>query len=131
MTDPRPRTPGWYFARWIAAAPGTAHADYLVPGDGVECVLVQDMAQDGAPEFLNVWVAGVDMPQPIENFEWLGMPDMRDVLALVQGEASQPEPAAEDATEKPNAARALVEASERMREAKAKRKAPRRGLGSY
>ena len=121
VTRQIPSASGWYFARWIVAAPGTPNAEYLVPGDDVECVMVQDLAQDGAPEFLNAWVAGVDMPQPLENFEWHGE------VTLPRAPDEPPEPA----SDKPTAARALVEAAAQMREAKDKHKAPRRGLGSY
>ena len=69
-----PTREGFYWARWLKAAPGTVDEAEL--GDMSEHALweVVDVFLNGGnaddPEYLLVHVPGVQKAQPRENFEW-------------------------------------------------------------
>jgi hypothetical protein len=64
---------GYYWARWISAAPGTREGDELTPSNQWSIVEVWQNylpPDEGDGEFLAVSVTGVETTQWLENFEW-------------------------------------------------------------
>lgn len=68
---PTPKRPGYYWAQWRKAVPGTRDGDELTPCDDWQPVQVFENAlDDQSPEYLMVEVGGVEKAQSIENFVW-------------------------------------------------------------
>lgn len=66
---PLPKDPGYYWAMWLDADPGTREGEELTPRDKWEPVEVFDNNGEGNNR-LRVEVGGVERSQSIENFIW-------------------------------------------------------------
>jgi hypothetical protein len=66
-----PIEPGYYWAKQIAVDPGTVDEHEFEPSDQWEPVDVFENCLDPAdPEYLMVFVSGVEKPQSLGNFTW-------------------------------------------------------------
>ncbi|MCA0278484.1 MAG: hypothetical protein LCH86_21005 [Proteobacteria bacterium] len=71
MADLTPTRPGYYWAQWRKAVPGTRDAAELTPSDDWEPVQVFENALDDQhPEYLMVEVGGVERAQCLDCFAW-------------------------------------------------------------
>ncbi|MDR7220326.1 hypothetical protein [Aminobacter aminovorans] len=71
MADLTPTKPGYYWAQWRKAVPGTRDARELTPSDRWEPVQVFENALDDQdPQYLMVFVGGVDNAQGLDCFAW-------------------------------------------------------------
>lgn len=71
MADLTPTKPGYYWAQWRKATPGTRDAAELTPSDDWEPVQVFENALDDQhPEYLMVEVGGVERAQSLDGFVW-------------------------------------------------------------
>lgn len=72
----RPTKPGFYWARWMTAAPGTHEGDELTPAPDWEVVevwenYIGDPCEADRAEKFGVSVTGVRESQWLQNFIWL------------------------------------------------------------
>jgi hypothetical protein len=66
-----PTKPGYYWAQWRKAVPGTRDASELTPSEDWEPVQVFENALDDRhPEYLMVEVGGVERAQGLDCFAW-------------------------------------------------------------
>ena len=66
-----PTQPGWYWAKWKIASPGTHEGEHLAPSDKWEVVEVWSNTLDPqADEPLGVSVSGVRETQWPDQFYW-------------------------------------------------------------
>lgn len=66
-----PTTEGYFWARWLKPAPGTADNGEGCDPERWEVVSVFENSLDiRSEEYLMVMVPGVEQSQPLENFEW-------------------------------------------------------------
>lgn len=71
MPAPAPTRAGAYWAKWRICADGTADEAVFEPQDTWEVVTVfVNCIDEDDPEHLRVYVPGVAMGQPVENFVW-------------------------------------------------------------
>jgi len=67
----QPTAPGFYWAKWRIASEGTREADELTPSDDWEVVEVfENCINKQDPEYLMVFVPGVEKGQPLDGFVW-------------------------------------------------------------
>jgi hypothetical protein len=87
-----PTRPGFYWALWLTAAPGTHEGDELTPASNWEVVevwenFIGDPCEADACEKWGVSVPGVRESQWLENFEWgERVADPRERTPHVMGE---------------------------------------------
>lgn len=72
----QPTKPGFYWARWMTAAPGTHEGEELVPAQDWEVVevwenYISDPCEADRVEKFGVAVTGVRETQWLHNFIWL------------------------------------------------------------
>lgn len=68
-----PTEPGYYWAKWISAAPDTREGNELTPALSWGVVEVWQNyfpPDEGDGEYFGVSVTGVETTQWLENFEW-------------------------------------------------------------
>lgn len=75
MPETKPTKPGFYWALWLKAAPGTHEGDALTPQEDWEVVEVWDnflgdACEADACEKFGVSVPGVRETQWLDNFKW-------------------------------------------------------------
>lgn len=71
MSDLTPTKPGYYWAQWRKAVPGTRDAAELTPSDDWQPVQVfENTLDDQHPEYLMVEVGGVEKAQSLDCFVW-------------------------------------------------------------
>lgn len=70
----RPTGPGYFWAKWLKASPGTRDGDHLTPDDAWSVVEVFGNGDESHPDHLMVFVPGVETPQVIADFAWGARP---------------------------------------------------------
>ncbi|QPC43983.1 hypothetical protein HW532_15570 [Kaustia mangrovi] len=66
-----PTKPGFFWARWLKPAPGTAdNGECCNPDEWEVMHVVENTFDPSDPEYLMVMVPGVEHWQPMENFHW-------------------------------------------------------------
>lgn len=65
-----PDQEGYYWARWIKKAPGTIDYNDETSGEWEIVDVFENCYDEDDPEHLMVLVHGVEMAQPLQNFQW-------------------------------------------------------------